>query len=205
MRRQGPLGMPMFAYGTGDMFTSGGGLVSYDGGGNVIGGSLYGGAAQDPYEAERQRQAREREQEALRSSRYRPPVQQVATNEPPPTPAPTPQPTPTPTPAPSPAPAPPAPAPAPATTTSTGQTPSAPGGQTPAQTFLDEVNQIRLNTQFPGLNPYDVRYFQLDPILKDVFEKGWQARYGIPQASTQFEAQRFRLPGVSRATAQLGY
>lgn len=79
-------------------------------------------------------------------------------------------------------------------------TPTLPAAVTPEdQALMDEVRQLREGIDYPSLNIYDVGYFNLDPVVRDVFEKGRQVEKGIPQASTQFEAAKFRPRGLSRS------
>ncbi len=114
--------------------------------------------------------------------------------------------------------------PAPSTTNTTA-TPAAPapvpttvgglvnyGGQqiTPDyQALLDEIRQFRTdptqNTYDRTLNPMDVSFNNLDPISQEVFYRGRQAEFGIPVLAQQWEQNRFRLPGLSRASVGIGY
>lgn len=114
--------------------------------------------------------------------------------------------------------------PAPSTTNTTA-TPAAPapanttvgglvnyGGQqiTPDyQALLDEIRNFRTdptqNTYDRTLNPMDVSFNNLDPISQEVFYRGRQAEFGIPVLAQQWEQNRFRLPGLSRAQVGIGY
>lgn len=114
--------------------------------------------------------------------------------------------------------------PAPSTTNTTA-TPAAPapanttvgglvnyGGQqiTPDyQARLGEIRNFRTdptqNTYDRTLNPMDVSFNNLDPISQEVFYRGRQAEFGIPVLAQQWEQNRFRLPGLSRASVGIGY
>lgn len=86
------------------------------------------------------------------------------------------------------------------------------GGQqiTPEyQALLDEIRNFRTdptqNTYDRTLNPMDVSFNNLDPISQEVFYRGRQAEFGIPVLAQQWEQNRFRLPGLSRASVGIGY
>ena len=64
---------------------------------------------------------------------------------------------------------------------------------------------MRRQVKYPKLNPYDVGYFNESPTIREVFEKGRQAQFGIPVQDTQHEAIRNRLPGVPRSSVRLGF
>lgn len=71
--------------------------------------------------------------------------------------------------------------------------------------WIDQVLGMRRSVKYPRLNPYDVGYFNESPTLRDVFEKGRQAEFGVPQQDSQWESYKFRLPGVPRSSVRLGY
>jgi len=80
-------------------------------------------------------------------------------------------------------------------------------GVTPAdQPYLDQVGAIRDSTELPaGVNPYNVDWDMLDPVLRESYLKGAQSKYGIPIASTAFEQARYALPGQSRGGLSMSY
>jgi hypothetical protein len=63
---------------------------------------------------------------------------------------------------------------------------------------------VRGNVTYQELNPYAVNYDLIDAFIREAFEQGRQTKYGIPAASTRWEAQRFRLPGMKRNSIALG-
>ena len=77
------------------------------------------------------------------------------------------------------------------------------------QALLDEIRNFRTdptqNTYDRTLNPMDVSFNNLDPISQEVFYRGRQAEFGIPVLAQQWEQNRFRLPGLSRAQVGIGY
>lgn len=86
------------------------------------------------------------------------------------------------------------------------------GGQeiTPEyQALLDEIRNFRTdptqNVYDRTLNPWDVSFNNLDPIQQEIFYRGRQAEFGIPFASQVWEQNRYRLPGLSRASVGIGY
>lgn len=64
------------------------------------------------------------------------------------------------------------------------------------QPFVSQVQDIREGVQYPSLNPYAVNFGLTDPTIMQMWALGRQAQYGIPVASTMFEAQRQALPGI---------
>lgn len=77
------------------------------------------------------------------------------------------------------------------------------------QALLDEIRNFRTdpaqNVYDRTLNPYDVSFNNLDPISQEVFYRGRQAEFGIPVLAQQWEQQRMRIPGLSRANVGIGY
>ena len=77
------------------------------------------------------------------------------------------------------------------------------------QALLDEIRNFRTdptqNVYDRTLNPYDVSFNNLDPISQEVFYRGRQAEFGVPVLAQQWEQNRFRLPGLSRANVGIGY
>lgn len=73
------------------------------------------------------------------------------------------------------------------------------------QPWIDQVRGMRARVQYPQLNPYDVGYFNNLPTIRELFEKGRQAQFGVPVQDTQAEAFRYRLPGVPRSSVRQGY
>ena len=73
------------------------------------------------------------------------------------------------------------------------------------QTLIDEIRAIREATQLPaGWNPFAADFFLQDPnYLASGFAAN-QVKYGIPTNSQQHEANRFMLPGVSKASLRVG-
>lgn len=66
------------------------------------------------------------------------------------------------------------------------------------QQYMQQIAQTRNSTQIPNLNPYAIDYSQQSPTLRDLYEKGMQAKYGIPQQDIQAEAQRYQLAALRR-------
>lgn len=74
------------------------------------------------------------------------------------------------------------------------------------QPYINQVQDVRTDIQYPQLNLYDVSYPLVNPYLRSQYELGLQAQYGIPQAVSQWEAQQYMLPGFSRGgVLTLGY
>lgn len=77
------------------------------------------------------------------------------------------------------------------------------------QALLDEIRNFRTdptaNVYDRTLNPMDISFNNLDPISQEVFYKGRQAEFGVPVLAQQWEQNRFRLPGLSRANVRIGY
>lgn len=96
----------------------------------------------------------------------------------------------------------------PSTTTTTVPTTSGTAIAIPPhlQPYVDQVAGVRTDIQYPQLNMYDVAYPQVSPYLRNQYEMGLQSQYGIPQLQSQWEAQRYMLPGYSRSgVLTLGY
>lgn len=66
------------------------------------------------------------------------------------------------------------------------------------------TGDVRGNVTYQELNPYALNYDLIDQFLREAFEQGRQTKYGIPAASTRWEAQRFRMPGMKRNSIALG-
>ena len=66
------------------------------------------------------------------------------------------------------------------------------------------TGDVRGNVTYQELNPYAVNYDLIDAFIREAFEQGRQTKYGIPAASTRWEAQRFRLPGMKRNGIAVG-
>lgn len=56
----------------------------------------------------------------------------------------------------------------------------------------------------PDVSLYQSDYFNLDPTVRAVYEASLQAGKGIPVASSQFEAEKYRPRGFSRSQFALG-
>lgn len=70
------------------------------------------------------------------------------------------------------------------------------------QPYLDQVRDIRTNTEYPELNPFSTMFATVAPSMRDRFFAGRQLRYGVPVGDQQAEEQRFRIPGVARGLSQ---
>ena len=72
--------------------------------------------------------------------------------------------------------------------------------------YIDDVMNFRRNAIVPDYNPFDVQFRNVNPFTRASFFAGRQTRYGIPVAASEFEAQRFAVPGQSRGImAAQGY
>ena len=73
------------------------------------------------------------------------------------------------------------------------------------QAYVDYVRNLRTGVQYPNLNMYSVDYASIDPTVRDIYEKGLQDQFGIPQSSSQFEQQKYQLRGLPTGAASVTY
>lgn len=77
---------------------------------------------------------------------------------------------------------------------------------TPAeQALLDEIAQFRQDVQVPDLNPYDVNFWNINPLIRQRYFAAQQSRLGIPAEAFEWEVGRMRIPGLSRDQVAVGY
>ena len=62
------------------------------------------------------------------------------------------------------------------------------------QAWMEQILGLRLSTQVPQLNPYELGWNTLDPTLRGLFMKARQSKYGIPVNSQEFDIAKNALP-----------
>ena len=67
---------------------------------------------------------------------------------------------------------------------------------------MDEIYRLKTETPnpIPNANIYDVGYAGMDPYQRDIYEKWLSGAKGLPQASIQAEAAKYRLRGLQRGS-----